>query len=382
MDLKSLVPKLNKLVSLLEQYTQEKSTGDYETLSGLLNNTSNIVFIPAGRYVVHEPLVLDRFNTSKIVQFHEDAVVFFDFKATKSHPAFIVNANKCTIHGGTFVANTFLLEVNGDGNVFEHMRGLGNISFNGIGNAMEFCYVLSSVNIPLSCGKDNDSSSPQAAVKASGDNTIIKHCLLNVTTSVNLNDGIDYACWKFIHAWLLMEIMELLGDEDKSWINYECLYSVPHDRLSYLRQFLATEVWATRKHAKRVTQMIKTAIVDDQSSGFSDKFFTMLKRPWHPDMEVLVLELFVLWKTRAEKCVGAEFDNVAKMYAIDKTLSGDVTKHLDSKRLLKSYLQDRMGLPPLDLALIQIERDADDLRRKVRQQMIEDTMGLNGLQKF
>jgi hypothetical protein len=396
MDFKTIIPQINRLASLLEQYTQTfeernrndnhtTTENDHQMLSRLLNNYSDIVTIPSGRYIVHESLVLDRFNTSKRIRFEDDAIVFFDFPSVWK-PAFVVNSNNCTITGGTLVANGVLLEVNGDGNVFHSFRGLGETRLNGRGNALDCCCVISSSGTGVCFGENKGHSDfdATASVNVLGPESYVKNCLFQLSTNNCIYVGIDYEKWTFDHAYVLVKILELFGD--KLGLSYNDIYTLSGERLSMLRCFLSTEKRQIKKHARRITVMLQGCFTKDDPYGFCDKFFTMLERTWHPDMEVFIYELFVLWETKAQvqgkkniDWIRSQYDHFAKLYAIDK-ISSDVDRDLDPQMLVKNHLFFTMGFLQDNDVLSSFERKVNTLWIKVRDQMIEDTYGLNELQ--
>ena len=381
MDVSTIIPELKNLVLALEKLatvkgdTAAKPESDYELLNGFLNNAESEVVIPGRRYIVSEPLVLDKFNYGKEIKFLDGAIVFFYFETSKENPAFVVNGSQCTIEGGTFVSNNHLFEVNGDGNVLKSMNGFGSYTLNGSCNDLTACAMI---NVDKKCGvcfgeKDGDEQQP--ALLLNGDETKVQHCLI-VSTDTDLYKGIDREKWTFTHALVLERLTSLSSEHPEDWLCYDALYKLSREQLQMLSQFLDVEKQATNKHAKKVLEMVQCVLSGD--NDYADKFFAMLKRPWNANHELLVLELYVLWETRTDTIrILTSFEKHAKLYAID-TLSRK-TDGMSMSELIRVCLTKKLfGWVDFE-DWKKLDAAAGDLWTNVRDQMLQDTCGLNGI---
>ena len=381
MDVSTIIPELKNLVLALEKLatvkgdTAAKAESDYELLNNFLNNAESEVVIPGWRYIVSEPLVLDKFNVGKKIKFLDGAVVFFDFETSKENPAFVVNGSQCTIEGGTFVSNNHLFEVNGDGNVFKAVNGIGSYTLNGSCNALTACAMI---HVGGNCGVclgDKDCDTSQPAIIVNGEETKVQYCYIAVSDT-DLYKGIDREKWTFTHALVLERLTSLSMDHPTDWLCYDALYKLAAEQLQLLSQFLDVEKKATNKHAKKVLEMVQCVLSGDKD--YADKFFAMLKRTWNANHELLVLELYVLWGTRTDPIrISASFEKHAKLYAID-TLSRK-TDGMSKSELIRVCLTKRLFGWVDSEDWNKLDAAAGALWTNVRDQMLQDTRGLNGI---
>lgn len=372
MDIKPILLQLQNLVGVLDQVLSDPFE-DHAFISDLLNNASHMVKIPPRRYVLTKPLILDKSIVSKRIVFDNDAILFFVFEKNRNTSAFIVNSKNCTLVGGTFVTNNLLFEVNGSDNVVKGHKGIGNSVINGSDNLFTFNDVLSSCDCAVSVGDTG-----RAAITTNFQSRV-ESCFF--ACGYDLYEGICHEKWTFMHALVLYRLITLCGNVREDWVSYDTLYTVSSDRLCLLHGFLYNDDLkiATNKHAKKVLTMIQSVVADDDTSGYAKKFFMMVDaQTFFPDKEIFVLELIVLWETKSlynTQEIIHYFTTAAKEYAIENTpLEG-----VPLKDVARAYLSKYLGWVSTSDSMAEFEKKFDELSVNVRDQMIQETHGLNGL---
>ena len=386
MDQQELLKKINNLVVLLNELTGENENDDHTVITQLLHRPCNEVVIPARRYVLSRPLHLEESLVAKTLRF-DGAILFFDFKTSKNNPAIVVNTSNCNLIAGTFVSNDLVFQVNGNENVFNGLSVLGRCVLEGIGNQ------CTNSNITSLCKRgicvDDEDEEDFATVGLKGDNAKLTNCELECTM-FDLCKGIDQNVWKFWHASILNHLhcmREQLQEEIHApWVSYQVLYPINEERLTLLNRFLSNQP-ISGHYAKKVMVVLEYVLWVNYHE-YATKFFAMLQRHRVGEMDILIMELYALFKSKDMKNsveIQKVFKTLAKKLAIERVIWKMSRLNKSEQRIVVgNYLYKSLGLKhsvkPEKLGLLNdLETQSKQLWKSIRDQMLSDTSGFNGI---
>jgi hypothetical protein len=196
--------------------------------------------------------------------------------------------------------------------------------------------------------------------------------------------------WKFWHASILNRLhcmREQLQEEIHApWVSYQVLYPINEERLTLLNRFLSNQP-ISGHYAKKVMVVLEYVLWVN-NHDYATKFFAMLQRHRVGEMDILIMELYALFKTKDMKNsveIQKVFKTLAKKLAIERVIWKMSRLNKSEQRIVVgNYLYKSLGLKhsvkPEKLELLNdLEAQSNQLWKSIRDQMLSDTSGFNGI---